>query len=52
MRSSCTAQGPLASLLGQDVMEDDIRQGMYMCDWVTLLYSRNWLNIVNQLYFN
>ena len=23
-----------------------------MCDWVTLLYSRNWYNIVNQLYFN
>ena len=32
---------------------------IYMCvyvymyyDWVTLLYSRNWHNIVNQLYFN
>ena len=23
-----------------------------MYDWVTLLYSRNWYNIVNQLYFN
>ena len=23
-----------------------------MYDWVTLLYSRNWHNIVNQLYFN
>ena len=23
-----------------------------MCDWVTLLYSRNWYNTVNQLYFN
>ena len=22
---------------------------MYMYDWVTLLYSRNWHNIVNQL---
>ena len=21
-------------------------------DWVTMLYSRNWLNIVNHLYFN
>ena len=21
-------------------------------DWVTMLYSRNWHNIVNQLYFN
>ena len=25
---------------------------MYMYDWVTLLFSRNWHNIVNQLYFN
>ena len=25
---------------------------MYMYDRVTLLYSRNWHNIVNQLYFN
>ena len=24
---------------------------MYVCDWVTLLYSRNWHNIVNQLFF-
>ena len=23
-----------------------------MYDWVALLYSRNWHNIVNQLYFN
>ena len=23
-----------------------------VCDWVTLLYSRNWHNNVNQLYFN
>ena len=23
-----------------------------MYDWATLLYSRNWHNIVNQLYFN
>ena len=23
-----------------------------MYDWVTVLYSRNWHNTVNQLYFN
>ena len=23
-----------------------------MYDWVTLLYGRNWHNIVNQIYFN
>ena len=25
---------------------------IYTYDWVTMLYSRNWHNIVNQLYFN
>ena len=25
---------------------------MYVYDWVTILYSRNWHNIVNQLYLN
>ena len=45
------------------MMEDKIRKGMrvcacvcvyvciYMYDWA-LLYSRNWYNIVNQVYFN
>ena len=23
-----------------------------LCDWVPLLYNRNWRNIINQLYFN
>ena len=38
------------------MMEDNIRKGMCVCvrvyDWVTLLYSRNWHIIVNQLYSN
>ena len=25
---------------------------IYMCNWATLLYSRNWYDTVNQLYFN
>ena len=25
---------------------------IYIYDWVTLLYSRNWCNVVNQRYFN
>ena len=25
---------------------------MYMYNWVTLLYSRNWHSTINQLYFN
>ena len=45
MRSFCTAQGTVSSLLG---FHDE---GWYMYDWVTLLYSRNWYNTVNQLYF-
>ena len=58
MRSYCTAQGTISNLLGQNMMEDNMRKIMctYMCvcvyNWVTLLYNRNWHNIVNQLYFN
>ena len=35
-------------------MEDNGRKRIYvyMHDSVTLLYGRNWHNIVNQLYFN
>ena len=29
--------------------EDNMRKRMFMHDWVTLLYSRNGHNIVNQL---
>ena len=25
---------------------------VYVCDWVAMLYSRNWHNITNQLYSN
>ena len=45
------------------MVKDHIRKGICVCilcvcvfvcvyDWVTLLYNRNWHNIVNQLYFN
>ena len=34
------------------MMENNMRKRMYMYKWVILLYSRNWHNIVNQLYFN
>ena len=34
-------------------MEGDTRKKcIYMYAWVTLLYSRNWHNIVNQSFFN
>ena len=33
------------------MMDDNIRKGvvLYVYDWVTLLHSRNWHNIVNQI---
>ena len=44
--------------LGETVMDDSMKKGMYTHiytythNWVILLYSRNWHNTVNQLYFN
>ena len=33
------------------MMDDSMRKGMYISyDWVTRLYSRNWHNMLNQLY--
>ena len=52
MRSYCIAQGFISSLLGWAIMEDNMRKRMYMYDWVTLLYSRNWHSILNQVCFN
>ena len=58
MKSYCIALGSISSLLGLTMMEDNIRKGMYTYVWVyiyvlvTLLYSRNCHNLVNQLHFN
>ena len=41
----------VSKLLGQNMMRDDMRKSM-IYDCVTLLYSRNWHSIVQQLYFN
>ena len=30
----------------------EVHRYIYMNDWVTSLYSKNWYNIVNQFYFN
>ena len=42
--------------LGLNIVEDNMRKGVcvfvYIYDWVTSLYSRNWHNIVNQIDFN
>ena len=53
MRSYCTAQGTLSSLLGKNVMREGMRKRMHilMHDWITLLYNRNWHNNVNKQYF-
>ena len=53
MRSYYTAWGTIYSLLGQNMIEDE-QKNVYICvyDWVTLLYSRNSYNTVNQLYPN
>ena len=34
------ALGTLSSHLWWNMIEDNVRKRMYMCDWVTLLYSR------------
>ena len=56
-------QGVLLHSIGNHVqflgLEHDGRQYktmhvlyIYVCDWVTMLYSRNWHNAINQLYCN
>ena len=32
-------------------MEKNMKKNIYMYNWITLLYSRNYHNIVSQLYF-
>ena len=39
MRSYCTAQGTLSSLLGQNMMGDDMRKRMYICMTWSLCYT-------------
>ena len=37
------------------MMKGNMKKGVCVCvwcDWVTLLYSRNWHNIINQLDFD
>ena len=40
--------------LGLNMVEDNMRKRVcvFIYDWVTSLYSRNWHNIVNQIDFN
>ena len=57
MRSYCIALGNTYNLSGHKMVEDSRkkRKNIYVYhiyDWVTLLYSQDWHNIVNQLFFN
>ena len=49
MRSCCIAQGTTSSHLWWYMTENNERKRIHMYYWVTLLYSRNWWNAVNQL---
>ena len=33
-------------------MEKNMKRNTYMYNWITLLHSNGWCNIINQLYFN
>ena len=50
----CIAQGTLPNILWQPIWEKNLKGNgyVYMYDWIPLLYSRNYHNIVNQLYFS
>ena len=46
-------RGNYIQFLGIEYDKDSVRKKcIYMYDWVTMLYSRNWHNTVNLLYFN
>ena len=48
------AQGGLPNILWWSLREKNLKKNgcVYMYNWITLLFSRNYHNIVNQLYFN
>ena len=54
----CIAQGTVLSILWHTTVEKNmkkiyfLKRILYMYDWITLLYSRNQPNTVNQLYLN
>ena len=53
MRSYCMAQGIQSLRIEHDASQYEKKNVYtYMHDWVTMLYSKNWHNPVNQLYFN
>ena len=49
--SYCTAQGTISIGKEHDGRQNE-KKNVYVYDWVTMLYSRNWHNTINQLYSN
>ena len=52
MRSYCSAQETIQSLGTEHDGRQYEKKNVYTNDWVTMPYSRNWNNIVNQLHAN
>ena len=54
MDTCCIAQGTLPSILWSSMWEKNLNENrcVSMYTWITLSYSRNYYNLVNQLYFN
>ena len=54
MGTCCTTQGTLPSILWWSIWRKNLKKNgrVYLYNWFTLLYSRIYHNIVNQLYVN
>ena len=50
----CASRGTLPNILCWSILGKNLKENGYvhMYNWITLLYSRNYHNIVNELYFN
>ena len=50
----CIAQGTLPNILWQSMWEKNLKNNgcVFMYNWITLLYSRNYRKLINQLHFN
>ena len=54
MGNCCIAQRTLPNILWYSTWEKNLKENgcLFMYDWITLLYSRNYHNPVNQQHFN
>ena len=53
MGTCCITQRTLHNILWWSIWENNLKNNgcLYMYSWITLLYSKNYHNIVNQLHF-